>query len=77
MFADPRYEPRQSQYSAVPGAPSLPPPLMRLGNGRLIRALSTQYRFFLCTNLVRCTSAKNIRTHRFGQEEYRWKVASQ
>ena len=27
MFADPRYEPRQSQYSAVPGAPSLPPPI--------------------------------------------------
>ena len=26
MFADPRYEPRQSQYSSVPGAPSLPPP---------------------------------------------------
>ena len=26
MFVDSRYEPKQSQYSAVPGAPSLPPP---------------------------------------------------
>ena len=26
MFANPRYEPRGSQYSAVPGAPVLPPP---------------------------------------------------
>ena len=26
MFANPRYEPRQSQYATVPGAPSLPPP---------------------------------------------------
>ena len=31
MFADPRYEPRQSQYSAVPGAPSLPPPADAFG----------------------------------------------
>jgi len=26
MFANPRYEPQQSQYTAVPGAPVLPPP---------------------------------------------------
>jgi len=26
MFANPKYEPRQSQYATVPGAPSLPPP---------------------------------------------------
>ena len=36
MFVDSRYEPKQSQYSAVPGAPSLPRPVMRLESGSAI-----------------------------------------